>query len=235
MWAVIAFAVLGLGGVIGDHFLGNFEATTTTLHQVKSTTTTQPLSSLTPTQYIGLKLIGNTKASAFTLYDQAGTRWSLSSAKGKVVVLTFYNSICNDACSMLGEEISEAQALLGTNADKVDFVIVNTDPNAAGVSARPRALTVPGLVHSRAVYFLTGSIQHLDSVWSDYGIVVKVGAKPTEVTHNNVFYFIGRGGQIEAFAQPFGKVNHVGIFTLAPADLHRYAKGIAQAASSLFQ
>jgi protein SCO1/2 len=234
VWAIIAFAVLGLGGDIVDHYLGTFGATTTTVRSSTSSTT-EPLSSLTPTQYMGLKLIGNVTASPFTLYDQSGSQWSLSDAKGKVVVLTFYNGACNDACLMLGEEISQAHAILGANASKVDFVIVNTDPRALGVSPLPKALTVPGLARSPSVYFLTGSIEALNSVWSNYGIVVKVGAKASEVTHNNVIYFISPNGDLAAFADPFGRLNQAGFFTLAPADLHRYATGIAQAASSLFQ
>jgi cytochrome oxidase Cu insertion factor (SCO1/SenC/PrrC family) len=236
MWAVVTFAVLGLGGVVVDHYFGSIAPTPTTVPTNRATTTTlaePPTSALTPAQYIGLKLIDNTKEFPFTLYDQSGGRWNLASTKGKVVVLTFYNSICNDICPVLGSEISQAITLLGPKAANVDFAIVNTDPHDLGVASHPKALSVPKLASTPSVYFLTGRLSALNSVWSRYGVVVKVGAIATEVTHTNVIYFIATNGSIVSLAEPFGKPSRSGTYSLPAADVHRFATGIAQTASSL--
>src|ERR1039458_649723 len=151
MWAVAAILFLGLGGEVAQHFFGTYgkapRVTTPTSPVLNLTTTTNPS---TPTlisleSYIGLKFIGTAQAPGFTLKTQSNKKWSLASQKGKVVVLAFYNSICNDICPVLGSEIREASRELGTEGNKVDFVIVNTDPNATKISARSNALTVPGL------------------------------------------------------------------------------------------
>ncbi|HEY5120270.1 MAG TPA: SCO family protein [Acidimicrobiales bacterium] len=236
MWAVVTFAVLGLGGVVVDHFFNNVATTPTTVPTNKPTSTTlatPSTSALTPAQYIGLKFIGNTKEFPFTLHDQSGRRWNLASAKGKVVVLTFYNSICNDICPVLGSEIRQAISLLGPNAARVDFAIVNTDPHDLGVASRTKALSVPKLANSPSVHFLTGPLSALNSVWTNYGVVVKIGAIATEVTHTNVIYFIAPNGNIVSLAEPFGKPSRTGTYSLPAAAIHRFAAGIAQTASSL--
>jgi cytochrome oxidase Cu insertion factor (SCO1/SenC/PrrC family) len=236
MWAVAVFAVLGLGGVVVDHYFGAVTATAPTAPASTSTTTTASgptTSTLTPTQYIGLKSIGNTKEYPFNLYDQSGGRWDLASAKGQVVVLTFYNSICNDICPVLGSEIRQAISLLGSKSASVIFAIVNTDPRDLGVTSQTEALRVPKLLNSPSVHFLTGPLGALNSVWTDYGVVVKVGTVATEVTHTNVIYFIAPNGDIAALAEPFGKPSQSGTYSLPAPDIRRFATGIAETASSL--
>ncbi len=238
MWAVVTFAVLGLGGVVVDHYFGSIAPTPTTVPTNRATTTTlaePPTSALTPAQYIGLKLIDNTKEFPFTLYDQSGGRWNLASTKGKVVVLTFYNSICNDICPVLGAEIQLASHELGAEGSTVHFVIVNTDPNATKISSSSPALTVPGLGNDPSVTLLSGSVDTLNHVWSAYGVRVAVGAKASEVSHNNALYFIGPNGNLSAYATPFGTESKTGLYSLNASSLRTYARAIAETADSLVQ
>src|SRR5664280_866429 len=130
---------------------------------------------------MGLKEIANAHASPFTLRDQAGREWGLVGAKGKVVVLTFYNVNCNDVCPVVGAEIRQAQARLGASASKVEFVIVNSDPNHFAVSAAPAALSVPGLTNTPSVFFLTGPLLQLNAVWISYG--VQLEERPRQEEH----------------------------------------------------
>jgi cytochrome oxidase Cu insertion factor (SCO1/SenC/PrrC family) len=236
-WSIVAVLVLGLGGEVAQHFFETYGKTspTTTAPVLKGTPTTNPnLPTLISLQvFIGLKDIGNEAAPTFTLHTQGGRRWRLASHKGQVVVLAFYNSICNDICPVLGAEIRLASRELGAEGNKVDFVIVNTDPNATKISARSNALTVPGLSDAPSVTLLSGSVDTLNRVWSAYGVRIKVGAKANEVSHNNVLYFIGPNGNLDSYAAPFGTESKTGLYSLDRPSLLTYARAIAETADSL--
>jgi cytochrome oxidase Cu insertion factor (SCO1/SenC/PrrC family) len=236
-WALAAFAVLGLGGEAIEHYIGGYGAgTATTTKYFPSNANLTPLSalnSLSTDEFMGLKEIDNATATSFVLRTQDGHVWRLRRNHGKVVVLSFENAICNDICPVLSDEIKQAQAFLGKDATDVEFAIVNTDPRDHAVNARPAALTQTGLASHHNVVFLTGSLQALVKVWTDYGIKVKVGATATEVSHNNEMYFISPKLQLEALATPFAGENKGGVFSLRADYVSRFAKGIATTADSL--
>ena len=236
-WMLAIFVVLGLGGEAVEHFVGNFGVTSATttkfLPSNANLTPISALNSLSTDQFMNLKEIANASAPGFTLRTQRDHVWKLRRSNGKVVVLTFENAICNDICPVLGSEIKQAQALLGKDAPDVEFALVNTDPHDLTRNAHPIALSEPGLATAPNVVFLTGSLHALDSVWTDYGVRIKVGAKKNEVAHNNVMYFISPTGQLEAQATPFASENSDGVFSLKASLISRFAKGIATTASSL--
>jgi protein SCO1/2 len=238
IWAIVAFAVLGLGGEALQHFDGNLGLPTTATIPITSTTTTIPANAPTAlpmSQFIGLRDIGTARAPGFTLKDQTGHKWSLTSAKGKVVVLAFYDANCNDICPVLGAEIREARSLLGSNASKVDFIIVNANPNDLEVSPSPPALQVPDLLNTSGVDFLTGSLSKMNDVWSHYGISIRVGAHPGDETHNDLAYFIDPTGRLRAQIDPFATENAFGVASLNAKELHRFALGISRVADSLIK
>jgi len=238
-WTVVAVLVLGLGGEVAQHFFetnGKAPPPPKT-HVLKGTPTTNPhLPSLISLQvFLGLKDIGNAVAPDFTLRTQDGRRWRLASHKRQVVVLAFYDSICNDICPVMGAEIKLASHELGTQGSTVHFVIVNTDPNATRISAHSPALTVPGLSDDPYVTLLSGSVDTLNRVWTAYGVRVAVGAKAREVSHNNELYFIGPNGNLSAYAAPFGNENKTGLYSLDLPSLRTCARAIAETADSLVQ
>ncbi len=236
-WTIVAVLVLGLGGQVAQHFFQSYgkASPTTTVPVRKGTPTTNPnLPALISLQvFIGLKDIGSEVAPTFTLHTQSGHRWRLASHRGRVVVLAFYNSICNDICPVLGAEIRLASRELGAGGNKVDFVIVNTDPHATKISGRSSALTVPGLSGDPSVTLLSGKVDVLNRVWSAYGVRVAVGAKANQVTHNNVLYFIGPHGNLASYASPFGIESKTGVYSLDRPSLLTYARAIAETADSL--
>jgi protein SCO1 len=239
VWSIVAVLFLGLGGQVAQHFFqtyGKAAPTTTTLPLRTGTPTTDPnLPPLIALQvFIGLKDIGSEVAPAFTLHTQKGYRWRLRSHQGHVIVLGFYNSVCNDICPVLGAEMRIASHEI-TAGSKVDFVIVNTDPNATKISSRSPALAVPGIADDPAVTFLSGSVDVLNRVWSAYGVRIYVGAKSKEVSHNNVLYFIGPNGNLSAYASPFGTESKTGLYSLDASSLRTFARAIAETADSLVQ
>jgi cytochrome oxidase Cu insertion factor (SCO1/SenC/PrrC family) len=241
IWSIVAVLLLGLGGEVAQHFFETYGKAP------KATVPASPVFKGTPTStvhtptlislqvFMGLKDIGTAVAPTFSLTNQLGHRWSLKSARGKVVVLAFYNSICNDICPVLGAEIRKASTELGADAPKVVFVIVNTDPNHTHISLDSPAIRVPGLTHTPSLELLSGHLSALNSVWSSYGVSVLVGAKRDEVSHNNELYFISPLGHLAAYASPFGIENKVGLYSLGASSLNLYARAIAETADSLAQ
>jgi cytochrome oxidase Cu insertion factor (SCO1/SenC/PrrC family) len=239
LWAVVAIVFLGVGGQIAGHFFQSYgkapKATTTTSPTLAVTPTTLiPGTSLTSLEtFIGVKFIASAKAHSFTLKTQSNKKWTLSHQKGKVVVLAFYDSICNDICPVLGTELREAAHELAASNKTVEFAIVNTDPQQHSVQMTTQALSVPGLSSTPSVVFLTGNVATLDTVWRAYGIRIIVGAKRGQVSHNNALYFIGPKGDLVAYANPFASESTSGVYSLSASVMHRYAQGIAATASSL--
>lgn len=238
---IAAFAVIGLGGVVLEHFFGNVgvasSVTTTTLSTTGAPPTprvpvapqlTAPLDA-----FIGLKSIGIGQAPSLVLRDQSGNLWNLQDQTGKVVVITFANIGCNDICPVLTEELRKAHGLLGAKAADVEFVVVNTDPDNTSVVSTPAALAVNGLASDHSVHFLTGSLRQLNAVWISYGVTVTVGKTPLQMTHNNVVYFVDPLGRLRSEAIPFANENGRGVYVLPPADIARFAQGIAVTAASL--
>lgn len=229
----VAFAVLGIGGAVLEHFYGASGVTTTTVLAPTPTPPTGTQLQASTQAFIGLREIASAKAPDFTLRDQFDHRWSLRDARGNVVVLTFMNARCNDICPVLGAEIAQAQHLLGRHQPHVDFVIVNTDAHHVLYRTHPLLLSLFGLDHATNVRFLTGTLSDLNTVWIDYGLSVRVGALANQIAHNDVMYFITRQGRLHSLAVPFANEDHRGVFTLGAADIHRFAEGISAVAISL--
>jgi cytochrome oxidase Cu insertion factor (SCO1/SenC/PrrC family) len=169
------------------------------------------------------------------LTDQHGTPWSLSGAKGKVVVLTFLNAECDDVCPVLAAEIVQADHLLGPRAASVDFVLVNTDPLETSLSIPPPALNQTGLGALPNVTFLTGPLGDLSRVWRAYGVTVAVSNTTRLVSHTDTMEFVDPSGRLALQATPFGNEDSFGVYSLDPTTTHTFAKGVAAAARGLIR
>lgn len=124
-------------------------------------------------------------------------------------------------------------ALLGNGAPDVEFAVVNADPTETAVDPAPAALTETGLDRLASVHFLTGPLDTLDSVWTAYGVAVNVGRDRFLQSHNDILYFVDPRGRLRAEATPFADEGPNGSYTLAAADVDRFAEGIAQTAAHL--
>ena len=252
LWVVLAFAVLGIGGVIGEKLIGSggisalTSVPTTTLAgsngsfpSAPSTPDTPtppdaPPVDATPTAVAGLITLTRKPAPAVSLLqDQAGTTWSLAEAKGKVVVLTFFNAECDDICPVEAAEITQADQLLGQQRSAVDFVVVNTDPLETSLAPTPSALTLTHLDAVPNVTFLNGSLTELSTVWKHYGITVELNPTVRVATHTEAMYVIDRKGRLRLEATPFANENALGVYSLDPATIHSFAEGMADSASRL--
>jgi protein SCO1/2 len=112
----------------------------------------------------------------FTLTDQHGSSFRLADARGKVVVLSFIYTHCTDICPFVALKIKAAIPLLGSEARRAVFVAVTTDPERDTQEVVANYSRETGLFD--AWHFVTGPLEAVRKVWSDYGI--GVGGKSDE-------------------------------------------------------
>jgi protein SCO1/2 len=95
---------------------------------------------------------------------------SLSSLRGRVVVLSFLYTHCPDSCPLTAERFREAQTMLGPEAMKVAFVAVSVDP----LGDTPESVRAFTRDHRLAEgwHYLIGERTRLSGVWALYGIGV---------------------------------------------------------------
>jgi cytochrome oxidase Cu insertion factor (SCO1/SenC/PrrC family) len=253
---IVAFAVLGVGGILAEKLIGNagvgalISTPVTTLAGTGGTgrsvtgggapytSPTQPnvpAVGASPGAVIGLTRLGGKQAPPISLQSQNGATWTLSDARGKVVVLTFINAECNDICPVLAKEIIEADRLLGDRRADVDFVVINSDPLETSLTPVPPALTQTGLNAVTNVTFLNGSLTDLSTVWKRYGVTVALDNTDRVVTHNDVMYFVTPAGSLRLSASPFANESTVGTYSLEPTVIHTFARGVADAAAGLLK
>jgi protein SCO1/2 len=101
----------------------------------------------------------------FTLRDQDGKTVSLSSYRGRPVILTFMYSTCRDTCPLTAQQIKGAMDDLGHD---VPALAVSVDPAQDTPSRARRFLLRQGL--TGRMRFLLGDRAQLAGIWKAYGI-----------------------------------------------------------------
>lgn len=135
-----------------------------------------------PPGFDGTALVPPDAETDFTLVDQTGHDFTLSSAKGKVVVLTFLYTHCTDVCPFIAAKLKRVQVLLGSDASKVELVAVTVDPQRDTVDRVAIYSQQFGL--SESWHFLTGNESQLQPIWRAYYVGSNVGPEeggPTNV------------------------------------------------------
>jgi cytochrome oxidase Cu insertion factor (SCO1/SenC/PrrC family)/thiol-disulfide isomerase/thioredoxin len=170
-----------------------------------------------PNLDLGTRLSG--RAPNFTLRDQFGRPVSLSSFRGRVVMLAFNDSQCTTVCPLTTTEMVDAQRLLGRAGSRVQLLGIDANPTATAVQNVRAYSQVHDMMH--AWHFLTGSLAQLRSVWRAYhiGVQIEQGA----VDHTAALYMI----------DPRGNLARVYLIEMAYAGIRQQAQILAQAASSM--
>ena len=120
------------------------------------------------------------------LHDENGRDFTLTSMRGKVLVLYFGYTNCPDECPLTMAHLKLALDQAGAAARIVRVVMITTDPKRDDARAMRDFLTKfnPDFVG------LTGSEEELSKVWRDYGVVVDDGGE----VHSYFIYIIDRFG-----------------------------------------
>jgi cytochrome oxidase Cu insertion factor (SCO1/SenC/PrrC family) len=167
--------------------------------------TTQPI--VNPQLDPGVPL--DRPAPGFTLTDQFGKRVSLSSLRGKVVVLSFNDPECTTICPLTTTALLHAKQLLGAAASNVELLGIGANPEATEVKWVRAYSQAHRMMHKWR--FLTGSLPELKRVWAAYGIEAAVIGG--SIDHTPATYVIdqrGRESRLYETAMAYSSVNQLG-------------------------
>ncbi|MBI4198920.1 MAG: SCO family protein [Chloroflexi bacterium] len=147
--------------------------------------------------YQGTELAG--EAPDFRLVDQEGRAVALRDFRGRVVVLTFLDTRCDETCPLTAAELRRAHRMLGEDAGEVAFLGVNVN----GVFNRQedvQAFTVQHRLHEiGGWHFLTGAREGLEGVWKDYAIAVEAQPGEEDFLHTPGVFLIDQRGQLRRY------------------------------------
>ncbi len=136
----------------------------------------------------GAALGAGAPAPDFTLADQSGRRVSLSSYRGRVVILAFLYSTCGSSCTVIAQQIRGA---LDELPHPVPVLIVSADPRA-DTPAHVRQFLARVSLTGR-VRYLTGSTATLEPIWHAYNVTPASGGRAAFDRAASVFV-LDRGG-----------------------------------------
>jgi protein SCO1 len=122
------------------------------------------------------------------LTDHNGQPFTLSSQRGKVVLLYFGYVNCPDECPLTMAHIKLARESLGNKSENVQVIMVSTDP----ARDTPEALKTFVEHFGPSFLGLTGSFPQLEEVWKEYGVTVEDGGE----THSTFLYVIDLAGNV---------------------------------------
>jgi cytochrome oxidase Cu insertion factor (SCO1/SenC/PrrC family) len=142
----------------------------------------------------GVQPLQQKAAPGFSLTNYNGQKVSLSSFRGRPVILTFLDPVCYDSCPLIAQEVVAADSEFGSRASDVALVAVVADPIFHSVSDASAFVTSHGLSKYKNFYYLTGSDAQLRKIWNDYEITV-VTPREGMVLHSQMLYFINPKGQ----------------------------------------
>lgn len=176
-------------------------------------------------------------APGFRLVDGAGRSLSLSSLRGKAVVVSFFDAPCDDICPVLAAELRAADRDLGPKAASVALLSVDADPLSTGSQAAAEGAARSGLGGSKGLsnwHFLSGPLPVLDAVWKHYGMTIQVDRATRQVSHNDTLWFLTPSGRLAYEATPFADEHRrSGTYRLPAATEARFGAGIARVARIL--
>ncbi len=177
---------------------------------------------------MGLSPVPERAAPNFTLTDQRGKLRSLSSFKGRSVLLTFMDTQCTEVCPVLASELLVAQRILGHQGSHVVFIAINVNPHANSVADVNDFTRVHGLDSLHNWYFFTGSLVQLAPVWRSYGVEVIAPVHGGQTTHSSYIFFLNPFGRERFLADANAFQSTSGSGYLPRGLVNRWGQGIAK-------
>ena len=144
----------------------------------------------------------DSEAPGFMLQDADGRTVSLTSLRGKVVVLNFIYTNCPDVCPLHSERIAELQAMINRTPMKttVAFVTITTDPKRDTGQVLRDYGKAHGLDPVNWVFLTTAPGQPEDStrkIAEAYGLKFTPGNDGMQM-HGTVTHVIDQDGRLRA-------------------------------------
>jgi protein SCO1/2 len=135
------------------------------------------------------------------LTDHNGKAFTLSSQRGKVVLLFFGYTNCPDECPLTRAHLKLVVESLGERAKDVQVAMVTTDP----VRDTPQALKDFMAHFDPSFLGLTGTPGDLQRAWRGYGVSVEAGGE----THSTFLYVIDPAGNVRETFLPDAEPNEI--------------------------
>lgn len=162
------------------------------------------------------------RAPNFKLTDQHGRAVSLSSFRGKAVILSFIDNHGQGLSPLYAGDVRAAVADLGVVARRVAFVGVNVNPLSPSVASDVAFDARNRLSRVSEWHFLTGPLATLKPVWHAYGVSPVIGPD-NSVEHPSLVEFV----------DPTGRVRDLGSYGPSSADSLRWGYALAVMAERL--
>lgn len=138
--------------------------------------------------------LGGTPAPDFRLTDQNGRMVALSDLRGKIVVLTFVYTKCQDVCPLIAAKLNTVYDQLGESVKQTAFVAVSVSPEDDTPDSI-REFSRKFQMEGKWIY-LSGSRAQLQSVWQAYYLYIATPVPPnTQVEHQTRVVLIDREGR----------------------------------------
>ena len=138
----------------------------------------------------------NYRAPPFSLTDQHGRSVSLTSLRGKVVLLTFLDPVCTSDCPLEAQEFRAAGQLLGAADQQVQLVAIVANPVNYQIGYTKAFDQQEGLTGVPNWLYLTGSLAQLEAVWHNYGIAAAIEPAGAMIGHSEIAFAIDKNGRV---------------------------------------
>ncbi|GCE20778.1 SCO family protein [Dictyobacter kobayashii] len=133
----------------------------------------------------------------FTLVNQFNQPVTLSTLRGREVVLAFIDARCTTLCPLTAEIMYNAKAQLKpAEASKVVLVAVNANPAATSVTEVQSWSIKHGMLHQWL--FLTGTSQQLQAIYHQYNVYDQVSTN-VAVVHDPTMFIIDAQGRSQLY------------------------------------
>jgi len=147
---------------------------------------------LPPGRYKGSEPPGRIALPAFALREWDGTAVESSALTGKVVLVTFLETKCKEACPLIADQIAMALDLLRSDERRRVYALaISTHPRddtPQSVREFLRAHRVHGKLH-----YLIGSESRLRPVWSSFYVLSALDSGNADTHSASVRVFNARG------------------------------------------
>ena len=139
--------------------------------------------------------LGASPAPGFRLRDQFGRWVSLTSLRGRPVIVTFVGATCTTLCPVVAETIHRTVAELGPDSRRVEVVAISTDPE----HDTPAAVRRFSLAHRLlgTWHYLVASRAILAPIWRAYHLYVAPKGAPAQLAdaHTSATYLLDASGR----------------------------------------
>ena len=144
------------------------------------------------------------EAPGFSLTGSNGKKVNVNDYRGKVVILEFGYTYCEDVCPITLARLTEAYKRLGNSSTDIQLIYVTVDP----ARDNPERLREHLTAFNPSFLGATGTPDELQSVQKNYGIFAKQvtsknAALPYAMDHSSSLYLVDRQGKLRGLV-PFG-------------------------------